>query len=78
MQTSQKRINVAPSSIEGHFIEKAKNVINLDEVNETFLVEGKSQLVTKNHTTLEIEEDCLITCQVVFDPFKNEFNKSKD
>lgn len=76
--TTIKRTNVAPSSTEGHFIEDAKNVVNLDEVNETFFVEGKSKLVTKNHTTLEMEDDCLITCQTVYDPFKNEFTKSRD
>ena len=76
MQT--KRINVAPSSEEGHYVENAKQVINLDEVNETFLIEGKAKLVTKNHTTLEIEEDCIITCQTVYDPFKGISIKSKD
>lgn len=80
MQTAKTatRVNVAPSSTEGHFIEKAKQVINLDNVNETFQVKGSSKLVTKNHTTLEIKEDCLITCQVVHDPFTNTFNKSRD
>ncbi|MBF0651685.1 hypothetical protein IR083_22970 [Dysgonomonas sp. GY75] len=73
-----KRINVAPSSTEGHFVTDAKKVVNLDKINETFLVEGKSKLVTKNHTTLEIKEDCLITCQVVYDPFLKAFEKSKD
>ena len=73
-----KRINVAPSSDEGHFIEEAKQVIDLDVVNETFAVKGSAKLVTKNHTTLVIEEDCIITCQQVFDPFKNIRVKSKD
>jgi len=73
-----KRVNVAPSSVEGHFVEEAKQVINLDAVNETFMVEGESRLVTKNHTTLETKEDCLITCQTVYDPFKGVFIKSKD
>lgn len=72
------KVNVAPSSIEGHFVKKAKNVVALDEINETFLVEGESELVTKNHTTLERAEDCLITCQTVYDPFKESFRKSKD
>lgn len=75
---TQKRVNVAPSSDEGHYIEGAKQVINLDEFNETFAVKGKSKLVTKNHTTLENEEDCIITCQQVYDPFKNIRIKSKD
>ena len=73
-----KRINVAPSSDEGHFIEDAQQVIDLDVVNETFAVKGSAKLVTKNHTTLVIEEDCLITCQQVFDPFKNIRVKSTD
>lgn len=73
-----KRINVAPSSTEGHFVEKAQKVVNLDKVNETFLVEGKSSLVTKNHTTLEIKDDCMITCQMVYNPFSKAFEKSKD
>lgn len=73
-----KRINVAPSSTEGHFVENAKRVVNLDKVNETFLVEGKSSLTTKNHTTLEVDEDCMITCQVVYDPFSKAFEKSRD
>jgi hypothetical protein len=72
------KVNVAPSSTEGHFIEEAAQVINLDEVNETFLVKGKSKLTTKNHTDLIIPEDCIITCQTVYDPFKEVFIKSKD
>ena len=72
------RKNVSPSSQEGHFVEGAKNVIDLDVTNETFLVEGKSKLVTKNHTTLEIEEDCIITCQRVYNPFAKMFEKSRD
>ena len=73
-----KKVNVAPSSDSGHYIEKAKQVINLDEVNETFLVEGESDLTTKNHTTLKNQESCLITCQVVYDPFAKAFEKSRD
>jgi hypothetical protein len=71
-------VNVAPSSTEGHFIKGAKRVVNLDAINETFLVEGPSVLETKNHTTLEIEKDCLITCQVVYNPFSNLYTKSRD
>lgn len=78
MKTTTERVNVSPSSDEGHFVKGAKQVINLDKVNETFLVEGKSTLETKNHTTLEMEEDCLITCQVVYNPFKKMFEKSRD
>lgn len=72
------RVNVAPSSTHGHFVEKAKSVIDLDRVNETFLVEGQSTLTSENHTTLEMKEDCIITCQTVYDPFKDEFTKSRD
>jgi hypothetical protein len=73
-----KSVNVTPSSTEGHFVEGAKKVVMLDELNETFLVEGKSQLVTKNHTTVEMTEDCLITCQTVYNPFAKAFQKSHD
>ena len=72
------RVCVSPSSEAGHFIEGAKQVVNLDEVNETFLVKGESKLTSKNHTTLKIKEDCIITCQTVYDPFKEAFIKSKD
>lgn len=72
------RVNVAPSSTEGHFIKGARQVVNLDKINETFHVQGKSTLETKNHTSLEIEEDCLITCQVVYNPFAKMYSKSKD
>ena len=76
--TELKGINVAPSSTSGHYIQGAKKVVNLDNVKETFLVEGKSSLVTKNHTTLEQGTSCLITTQVVYNPFAKMFEKSKD
>lgn len=72
------KVNVAPSSTHGHFVEGSKQVIDLDVTNETFHVKGKSTLSSANHTTLEMEEDCLITCQTVYDPFTRAFNKSKD
>jgi len=78
METLVKKVNVSPSSVEGHFITKAKKVINLDNVNETFLVEGESELITKNHTDLKIKDTCLITCQTVYNPFSKIFEKSKD
>lgn len=78
MNTTKTRVNVAPSSTEGHFIKGAKQVVNLDKINETFLVEGTAILETKNHTSLEIEEDCLITCQVVYNPFAKMYTKSQD
>jgi hypothetical protein len=71
-------VNVSPSSTEGHFVKGAKKVINLDKVNETFLVEGEAILETKNHTSLDIKEDCLITCQVVYNPFEKMYSKSGD
>lgn len=78
MQTKVKKVNVAPSSTHGHFVEGAVQVIDLDKVNETFAVKGKSKLTTTNHTGLEIEEDCIITCQTVYDPFAGVFVKSHD
>jgi len=77
METKTK-VNVAPSSDEGHYVEKAQQVVSLDEVNETFLVKGESELTTKNHTTLEMKDDCLITCQQVYNPFQKTFEKSRD
>lgn len=77
MQTTT-RVNVAPTSDAGHFVEKAKKVVDLDNVTESYFVEGESQLTTKNHTTLEMEEDCLINCQVVYNPFAKMYEKSKD
>lgn len=78
MKNETTTINVAPSSSEGHYIKGAKQVINLDKINETFLIEGSATLETKNHTSLEIAEDCLITCQVVYNPFLKMYSKSKD
>lgn len=77
METKTK-VNVAPSSDSGHYVEKAKQVVNIDKANETFLVRGVSELTTKNHTTLKMKEDCLITCQVVYDPFAKAFERSRD
>lgn len=74
----KQKVNVAPSSTEGHYIKGAEKVVNLDTINETFLVEGKSELITKNHTDLKIEETCLITCQTVYNPFSKIFEKSRD
>lgn len=73
-----ERVNIAPSSTEGHYVNKARKVIQLDDVTEAFFVEGKSQLTTKNHTTLEMEDDCLINCQVVYDPFAKMYERSRD
>lgn len=75
-----EKINVAPSSTEGHYIKGAKQVVNLDKINETFLVEVTETTIleTKNHTSLEIKEDCLVTCQVVYNPFQKMYSKSRD
>ena len=72
-----ERVNVAPSSTEGHFV-KGAPVVKLDEINEIFHVKGKAVLETKNHTTLEIDEECLITCQNVFNPFSKMYENSND
>jgi len=79
MNTEIKGVNVASKvSTSGHFIQDARKVVNLDEVKDTYFVEGKSKLVTKNHTTLHQERSCLITTQVVFNPFSKMFEQSKD
>lgn len=78
MQTATKK-NIAPSSNNGHFVEgNNTQVIDLDLVNETFVVTGKSTLTTKNHTSLSMDENCVITCQQVYDPLKGAFEKSRD
>jgi hypothetical protein len=74
----KEAINVAPKSTSGHFIKGAKNVVNIDEVNDSYLVEGESELVTANHTTLKRDSSCLITTQVVFNPFTKMYEQSRD
>lgn len=71
-------VNVAPQSTNGHFVKGAEKVVNIDNINDTFFVEGTSELQTANHTTLKQEQSCLITTQVVFNPFAQMFEKSKD
>ena len=79
MKTQVKElVNIAPSSTDGHFVKGAKKVIDLDNVTEAFFIEGESVLETSKHTTLEMKEDCLIQCQVVFNPYSKMFEKSKD
>lgn len=78
MKTAEKVVNVAPSSESGHFVKGAKNVIELDAINETFLVEGDSILETKNHTSLDVKSKSLVTCQTVYNPYSKMFEKSKD
>jgi len=74
----EQMVNVAPTSTSGHFIKGAKNVINIDNINDTYFVDGESELVTQNHTTLKQDNSCLITTQMVFNPFSKMFEKSKD
>jgi hypothetical protein len=78
METVERGVNVAPSSTSGHFVKGAKRVIDIDNVTETFFVEGESELVTKNHTTLVQQSSCLITTQRVYNPFSKLFERSKD
>lgn len=72
------KTNIAPSSDSGHFVENANNVIELDDVTEAFFVEGASILTTKNHTSLEMKDDCLINCQMVYNPFAKMYERSRD
>lgn len=78
METVKQRVNVATQSTGGHFVENAKQVINLDKVTDSFSVKGKSKLVTANHTTLEMKEDCFISPQQVYNPFAKMYERSQD
>lgn len=72
------KVNVAPSSTSGHYIENANNVVVLDNVREVFFVEGPSILTSQNHTTVKNETDCIITPQDVYNPFSKRWSMSKD
>jgi len=74
----KEKINVAIKSTEGHFVEKAKKVICLDNVKEAYFVEGNAILTTKNHQTLPLEKDCLIMPQQVYNPYSKLLERSKD
>ena len=74
----EKGVNIAPSSTSGHYIGEAKEVVELDKINETYWAEGPSKMVTENHHTLEIDESALITCQRVYNPFTSLYEKSRD
>lgn len=78
MEKTQNRVNIAPSSKSGHYVEKAKQVIDLDMINEIFMVKGGGIMTTKNHTTLNMESDCLVTCQQVYNPFTKMMERSRD
>lgn len=72
-----KQINIAPSSTEGHFI-TTKNVVEIDKINETFLVKETSDLISANHTSLVNQPAGIITCQTVYNPFTKLYEQSKD
>ena len=79
METKQLTVNVAPSSDEGHYVKGARKVVDIEmDITESFVVEGKSTLETKNHTSIDLEEDCLINTQVVFNPFSKMYEKVVD
>jgi len=70
--------NIAKNSTAGHYVEKAKQVICLDETKEAFFVEGDAVLTTENHCTLPMEKDCLIMPQQVYNPYTKQLQRSKD
>lgn len=70
--------NIATLSTEGHYVEKAKKIVCLDEVKEAFFVEGDAVLTTKNHQTLPMEKDCLIMPQQVYNPYAKSLERSRD
>lgn len=78
METIVLKENVAKNSTAGHYVEKAKKVVCLDNVKEAFFVEGNAELTTKNHTTLPLEKDCLIMPQQVYNPYSKSLERSKD
>lgn len=74
----EKPTNIAKQSTQGHFVEKAKKVVCLDNVKEAFFVEGEAELTTQNHQTLPLEKDCLIMPQQVYNPYSQSLERSKD
>lgn len=75
---TQVKENVAKTSTSGHYVEKAKKVVCLDEVKEAYFIEGKAILTTKNHQTLPLEKDCLIMPQQVYNPYLQSLERSRD
>lgn len=75
---TQVKENIAKNSTAGHYVEKAKQVICLDETKEAFFVEGEAVLTTQNHQTLPMEKDCLIMPQQVYNPYTKQLQRSKD
>lgn len=74
----ENQVNVAVKSTAGHYVQKAKKVVCLDEVKEAFFVEGDAELTTKNHCTLPLEKDCLIMPQQVYNPYSKSLERSRD
>ena len=74
----ESKVNVAKLSTEGHFVEKAKKVVCLDETKEAFFVEGEAVLSSKNHKVLGMEGNCLIMPQQVYNPYLKSLERSKD
>lgn len=70
--------NVAKKSTAGHFVEKSKKVVCLDEIKEAYFIEGEAELTTKNHQTLPLEKDCLIMPQQVYNPYSKSLERSRD
>ncbi len=75
---TETKVNVAKQSTAGHYVEKAKQVICLDNVKEAYFVDGEAKLTTKNHQTLPLEKDCLIMPQQVYNPYSKSLERSKD
>lgn len=72
------KTNVATQSTNGHYVEKAKQVICLDGIKEAFFVEGDAELTTENHQTLPLESNCLIIPQQVYNPYSQSLERSRD
>lgn len=75
---SIKKVNVAKQSTAGHYVEKAKQVVCLDNIKEAYFVHGEAELTTKNHQTLPLEKDCLIMPQQVYNPYSQSLERSRD
>lgn len=78
MGTKELKVNVAEKSTAGHYVEKSKQVICLDEIKEAYFVEGNAELTTKNHQTLPLESNCLIMPQQVYNPYSKSLERSND
>lgn len=78
------RVNVAPSSSNGHYIEEltettpAPRVIELSNEAESFFVDGPSVLKTENHTTIKHNQSVLILTQSVYDPISQLMRRAVD